>query len=90
MANKKIYLVKTHGCSACKCMEHILDELFNQIEGLNLTICYCDNVPEFLKTNVPFTDFPTTVFVKDDVIKYHFAGTKSINKIKNIIRDIEF
>lgn len=90
MANKTIYLVKTHGCSACKCMEHILGELFNQTEGINLIVGYYPDVPEFLKTNVPFTDFPTTVFVKDDVIKYHFAGTKSINKINNIIRDIEF
>lgn len=90
MQNKIIYLIKTHGCSACKCMEHILKDVVAEYPDTNFVITYFSEIPEFIKVNVQLNDYPTTVFVKDDVIKYHFVGTMSAKKIKTIINDINF
>ena len=40
--------------------------------------------------NVKLTDFPTLVFIKNDVIMYHFSGTKSARKIKELIETLKF
>lgn len=89
MIDRTIYLIKTHGCSACKCMEHILNSVIENTD-IDLVSLYVEEVPEWIKNNVILHDFPTTVFVKDDIIKYHFAGTDTIKEINKIIKDIEF
>lgn len=87
---KTILLIKTEGCSACKCMEHILERV-NSEDKYNLDVNYFQEAPEFIKTNVKLTDFPTTVFIdENNVIKYHFVGTKSVAYIKRLLNDLKF
>lgn len=87
---KVIYLITTYKCSACKYQECILKEILKEHKDIELEVIDFSKVPEFIKTNVILTDFPTTIFVKDNVIKYHFIGTKANRKIEAIIKDINF
>lgn len=87
--NKTIYLGTTYKCSACKCMEAILKE-FHKHNNFELVVMDFKELPEWIKTNVKLTDFPVTIFVKDNVIKYNVVGTKSISKLKEIVEDIDF
>ena len=86
-----IYLATTKGCHACAIMTNIV-----------IQTCCCEpyvasvrirdikKIPAWIKENVPFNDFPTLVFIQDDVIKYHCTGTITANKLKQIIKDLDF
>ena len=89
-SNKVVYIITTAKCSACKCMENILNDI--QKDNYTFTITSTDftKVPEWLKTNITLTDFPTVIFIDNDVIKYHFVGTKSKSKVLKLIMDINF
>lgn len=89
-ANKIIYLGTTYKCSACKCQEVILKDLLQEYPEIELKVLDYLSLPEWIKTNVRLSDFPCTVLVKDNVIKYSFMGTKSKRKIKAILEDIDF
>lgn len=84
--NKEIYLIVTFGCSACKCQEYILNKVAKDI-NFKLNVLNFQDTPDWIKTNVPINDFPITVIVINNVIKYHFTGTKSIKQIKEIIKN---
>uniref|UniRef100_A0AAU8MIQ4 Thioredoxin n=1 Tax=Geladintestivirus 2 TaxID=3233134 RepID=A0AAU8MIQ4_9CAUD len=87
----KILLIKTHGCSACKCMENILYYVEQDIKDFIIESIYTNDIPEYIKINVPLHDFPTTVILdKNGTIKYHFSGTKSYRKILSLISDLGF
>ena len=88
--NNVIYLVTTIGCYACKCMKNILEEI--QKDNKTFTIITEDfrDVPEYISNSVILTDFPTVVFIKNNVIKYHFIGTTSAKNLQSIINDIKF
>lgn len=90
MNNKVVYIVTTHGCFACKCMEYILKEI--QKDSPTFTIITTDfrDVPEYIKNNIILTDFPTVIFTDNDVIKYHFIGTLTEKKVLKLIKDINF
>lgn len=88
--SKVIYLITTYKCSACKYQECILQEVLKEHKDIELKIIDFSKVPERIKTNIILTDFPTTIFIKDDIIKYHFVGTKANRKIKALIKDINF
>ena len=90
MANKVVYVVTTYKCSACKCMEYILKEIQKDNPTFTITITDFNEVPEWIKTNVTLTDFPTVIFIDNDVIKYHFTGTLSRKKVIKIMSDINF
>ena len=88
--SKVIYLITTYKCSACKHQERILKEILEEHKDIELKIINFSKVPEWIKTNIILTDFPTTIFIKDYVIKYYFVGTKANRKIKALIKDINF
>lgn len=88
--NKIVYIVTTTGCSACKFMENIMTDVRKDYSELTFTTTSFKNVPEWIKDSIIFTDFPTTIFVDNNTIKYHFTGTKSKNKIIKIINNIGF
>lgn len=88
--SKVIYLITTYKCSACKCQEYILKEVLKEHKDIELKVIDYNKTPEWIKTNVILTDFPTTIFIKDDVIKYHFVGTKANRKVEALIKDINF
>ena len=88
--SKVIYLITTYKCSACKFQKDILEEVLEEYKDIELKVIDCSEVPEWIRTNIILTDFPTTIFIKDGIIKYHFVGTKANRKIKALIKDINF
>lgn len=84
---KYLYLITTEGCQGCKIMKNILDEHFSDIK---LRVQDIRFVPLWIKTNVKLDDFPTLLFIKDDIIRYHFSGTKSARKIRELIENLKF
>lgn len=88
--NKVVYIVTTVKCSACRCMEYILGDI--QRDNSTFTINSTDftKIPKWLKTNIALTDFPTVIFTDNNVIKYHFVGTKSKSKVLKLMKDINF
>lgn len=89
-SNKVVYIVTTAECSACKYMVNILNDIQKDNSIFTITSTDFTKVPEWLKTNITLTDFPTVVFIDNDVIKYHFVGTKSKSKVLQLMEDINF
>lgn len=71
-------------------MESILNDIQKDNSTFSITSTDFTKVPEWLKTNITLTDFPTVVFIDNNVIKYHFVGTKSKNKVLKLMKDINF
>lgn len=91
MQNKKvIYLITTKGCQACHIMTDIMLAVLDELNDTTLIIRDVSEIPMFIRVDVPLNDFPTLVFLKDDVIKYHVSGTMSKSKVKIILSDIGF
>lgn len=90
MNSKVVYIVTTYKCSACKCMEYILREIQKDNPTFTITTTDFQNVPEWIKNNITLTDFPTVIFIDNDVIKYHFTGTLTGKKVVKIMNDINF
>lgn len=88
--NKVVHIVTTVKCSACKCMESILNDIQKDNSTFSITSTDFTKVPEWLKTNITLTDFPTVVFIDNNVIKYHFVGTKSKSKVLKLMKYINF
>lgn len=89
-SNKVVYIVTTYKCSACKCMEYILKEIQKDNPTFIIKTIDFQKVPEWIKINITLTDFPTVIFVDNDVIKYHFIGTLAKRKVVKIMNDINF
>lgn len=90
MKNKVVYVITTYKCSACKCMEYILNEIQKDNPTFTITTTDFQNCPEWLKNNITMTDFPTVIFISDDTVKYHFTGTMSKSKVVKLMADINF
>lgn len=88
--NKVIYLGTTFKCSACKCQEHLLNKALEERSDIELKVCDYTELPEWLQTQVRLSDFPVTIFIEDDVIKYNVIGTMSVRKLKSLMADINF
>ena len=89
--NKCIYLATTEGCEACKIMERILKQV-QRDNNYTFSILVRDYklLPEFIRVDVVLTDFPTLIFLENNIIKYHITGTISAKKLKEIIKDLHF
>lgn len=86
-----IYLATTEGCYGCSIMKKLLEEIHNSnLYTFSIEILDFKDIPEFIKINVPLNDFPTIIFVENNVIKYHHSGTISKRKLQNIINDLNF
>lgn len=88
--NKTIYLGVTPKCSSCKCQEHLLKQVLETRDDIELHVCNYSELPKWLQNNVILTDFPITILVEDETIRYHFVGTKAVGKIKRLFEDIRF
>ena len=89
--NKDIYLVTTEGCEACRVMNKILKQVQNDVDyTFSIKVRDYKLLPNFIKINVILTDFPTLIFLENDVIKYHIVGTTNAKKLKEIIKDLYF
>ena len=89
--SRYIYLATTEGCEACRIMEKILKQVQHN-NGYTFSIQVRDYklLPEFIQVDVVLTDFPTLIFLENNIIKYHVTGTISAKKLKEIIKDLHF
>lgn len=89
--SKNIYLITTKGCEACRIMERILKQVQRDNDyTFSIQVRDYNILPEFIQVDVALTDFPTLIFLENDVIKYHVAGTISAKKLKEILKDLHF
>lgn len=89
--NRHIYLATTEGCEACRIMERILKQVQrNNVYTFSIQVIDYKLLPEFIRVNVVLTDFPTLIFLENNVIKYHVAGTMNAKKLQEIIKDLHF
>ena len=89
--SKHIYLVTTEGCEACRIMERILKQVQrDNVYTFSIQVRDYKLLPEFIRVDVVLTDFPTLIFLENNVIKYHVAGTMSAKKLQEIIKDLHF
>ena len=89
--SKHIYLATTEGCEACRIMERILKQVKrDNVYTFSIQVIDYKLLPEFIRINVRLTDFPTLIFLENDVIKYHISGTISAKKLQEIIKDLHF
>lgn len=89
--SKIVYLATTKGCEACHIMTKILKKVHeDNLYTFSIRVKDFKAIPSWITTNVPLNDFPTTIFIEDDVIKYHFSGTKTVKALQEIIIDLKF
>ena len=89
--SKYIYLATTEGCEACRIMERILKQVQrDNVYTFSIQVRDYKLLPEFIRVNVVLTDFPTLIFLENNVIKYHVTGTMSAKKLQEIIKDLHF
>lgn len=84
----EILLITTKGCEACKIQKNLIkqaiDELKLSINFNTIDIEDCEN-PWIRVRN--FDDFPTTMLIENNNVKYQFVGTKPVNVIIRLIKD---
>ena len=89
--SRRIYLATTEGCEACRIMEKILKQVQrDNVYTFSIQVRDYKLLPEFIRVDVVLTDFPTLIFLENNVIKYHVAGTMSAKKLQEIIKDLHF
>ena len=89
--SRYIYLATTEGCEACRIMERILKQVKrDNVYTFSIQVIDYKLLPEFIRINVLLTDFPTLIFLENDIIKYHISGTISAKKLQEIIKDLHF
>ena len=89
--SRYIYLATTEGCEACRIMEKILKQVkHDNAYTFSIQVIDCKHLPKFIRINVFLTDFPTLMFLENNVIKYHISGTISAKKLQEIIKDLHF
>ena len=87
--SRYIYLATTEGCEACRIMEKILKQVQrNNSYTFSIQVRDYKLLPEFIKVTVLLTDFPTLIFLENNVIKYHVSGTMNAKKFQAIIKDL--
>ena len=89
--SRYIYLATTEGCEACRIMERILKQVKrDNVYTFSIQVRDYKLLPEFIRVDVVLTDFPTLIFLENNIIKYHVAGTMSAKKLQEIIKDLHF
>ena len=89
--SRYIYLATTEGCEACRIMEKILKQVQrDNVYTFSIQVRDYKLLPEFIRVDVVLTDFPTLIFLENNIIKYHVAGTMSAKKLQEIIKDLHF
>ena len=89
--SRYIYLATTEGCEACRIMERILKQVQrDNVYTFSIQVRDYKLLPEFIRVDVVLTDFPTLIFLENNVIKYHVTGTMSAKKLQEIIKDLHF
>ena len=72
----KIVLITTKGCAGCNIMHRLIREaLKSTSKKIEFSIRDKDEVGKKWLAQNQITDFPTTIFIKDGIIKFKYVGT---------------
>jgi hypothetical protein len=72
----KILLLVTKGCAACTIMNRLIKEALNNTERpITYEVQDVRNANKVFLIENDISDFPTTCFIKDDILKYKHIGT---------------
>ena len=83
---RKILLIVADGCGACKIMRRLIREaLRNTSKGVDFEVQNRREVSKVLLIEHNITDYPATVFIKNDVVKYVLIGTTAVPAINRYI-----
>lgn len=88
--SKVIYLGTTENCFACETQKNILEVVKQKRPDINIIICDYTELQKYFQINIKLTDFPVTIITEDDVIKRHFVGTKTVNKIIELFNQLNY
>lgn len=83
--NKEVYLITTDGCESCKIMERIIRKVIKDVPNIKIKVVDKDKVDAWITANVIFRDFPTVVIVRNNMIKYHFSGTRTRDEFVKLL-----
>ena len=86
----RILLVTTKGCAACLIMNRLLNQAIEEShKSIALEVKDIKKVDTMFLRDNKVTDFPTTFFIKDGVVKFRYTGTNPVTVIHRWI-DIHF
>lgn len=86
----RILLVTTRGCAACVIMTRLVKQAVEEShKSIALDVKDIKAVDKSFLHSHKITDFPTTFFIKDDVVKFIYTGTNPVTVIHRWI-DIHF
>lgn len=88
--NKVIYLVKSYKCSACKLQKVLLYNVLKGYSDIELKECYLEEVPDEIVYKIPIGTYPITVFTKDNKVLLSYVGTMIEDRIKNVMKTINY
>ena len=77
---KKICIITTTGCVACNILKSNVKEALSYIKNNDITLIVRDKrdfTKNYFKIN-KITDFPTMLFINDDVIKFKYCGSAPV------------
>lgn len=73
-------------CGACKIMRRLIREaLHNTAKGIDFEVQNRQQADKVMMIHHNITDFPATVFMKDDIVKYVLIGTTAVPAINRYI-----
>lgn len=80
----KIILITIEGCEGCKIMNNVINKAlsFLAIPIKFDKLDYTSLSKDFIDT-YDITDFPTTLFIKDDVLKAKIVGTANVKTVSD-------
>lgn len=80
---RKILLITTEGCEACRIMDNIIQKALDNYEKqVDYEIKDKDTIDiEFLKKH-HINDFPTTILYQNNLIVFITAGTKPADQLR--------
>lgn len=83
---RKIILIVTDGCGACKIMRRLIREaLRNTSKRVEFEVQSRKQADKVMMIHHNITDFPATVFIKDNNVKYVHIGTTAVPAINRYI-----
>ena len=82
----KIYLITTEGCLGCEIMEKNILKVISKYKDWCLGVYDFKIMPKEL-LNLDITDFPATVFIKNNNIHSYYIGSLTKDRIDYIINN---
>ena len=90
---KKVYVITDNDLNnihTSNIQSTTIQQIFKTIKAVEVEILNYKEVPKDIANQIPYTDYPATVFVEDGKVRYMFTGTKSEFETKNKLKELKF